>query len=101
MEAVIDAKLPLSKLAEPVQMLPQVTKNIRVSDKAAVRNDSAVQASVEAVRERLGDTGRILLRESGTEPVVRVMVEAPTEEICEELVNEVAAQIYARGLAAL
>ena len=101
MEAVIDEKLPLSKLAEPVQMLPQVTKNIRVSDKAAVRKDSAVQASVEAVRERLGDTGRILLRESGTEPVIRVMVEAPTEETCEELVNEVAAQIYARGLATL
>lgn len=99
MEAVISSKLPLSKLAEQVQMLPQVTKNVRVADKAAVRENTKVQKSVEAVRARLGDTGRILLRESGTEPVVRVMVEAPTEGTCESSVDEVIAVIRAEGLA--
>ncbi len=99
MEAVISSKQTLSKLAEPVKMLPQVTKNVRVSDKAAVRNNEAVQAAVAAVAERLGDTGRILLRESGTEPVMRVMVEAPSEGICNTCVDEVVDVIHAQGLA--
>lgn len=99
MEAVISSKLTLSKLAEPVRMLPQVIKNVRVADKAAVRNNTAVQNSVEAVREKLGDTGRILLRESGTEPVVRVMVEAHTEGVCTACVDEVVSVIRAEGLA--
>ena len=99
MEAVISTKLPLSKLAEPVKMLPQVTKNVRVADKAAVRANDAVQKAVESVRERLGDTGRILLRESGTEPVMRVMVEAPSETQCNACVDEVVDVIRAEGLA--
>jgi phosphoglucosamine mutase len=99
MEAVISTKLPLSKLAEPVKMLPQVTKNVRVANKAAVRANEAVQKAVEAVRERLGDTGRILLRESGTEPVMRVMVEAPSETQCNACVDEVVDVIRAEGLA--
>ncbi len=99
MEAVIASKQSLSKLAEPVRMLPQVTRNIRVADKAAVRNNAAVQASVERVRERLGRDGRILLRESGTEPVVRVMVEATTEGLCAKLTDEVIEVIRAEGLA--
>lgn len=99
MEAVISSKLPLSKLAEPVKMLPQVTKNVRVADKAAVRENTAVKKAVEAVRARLGDTGRILLRESGTEPVMRVMVEAPTEGTCDACASEVLAVIRAEGLA--
>ncbi len=99
MEAMIASKLPLSKLAEPVRMLPQVTRNIRVADKAAVRSNAAVQASVERVRERLGKDGRILLRESGTEPVVRVMVEAATEGLCASLTEEVVEVIRAEGLA--
>ena len=99
MEAVISSKIPLSKLAEPVRMLPQVTKNVRVADKAAVRNNARVQKSVEDVRAKLGDTGRILLRESGTEPVVRVMVEAPTEGICRTCVDEVIDVIRTEGLA--
>ncbi len=98
-EAVLDTKLPLSKLAEPVKMLPQVTKNVRVADKAAVRNNQAVQESLAAAKERLGDDGRILLRESGTEPVVRVMVEAPTEGQCHQLADGVVSTIYAQGLA--
>ena len=99
MEAIISSKMPLSKLAEPVKMLPQVTKNVRVSDKAAVRNNTAVCNAVEAVRQKLGADGRILLRESGTEPVIRVMVEATTRELCEGYTDEVVSVIYAEGLA--
>lgn len=99
MEAVISSKLPLSKLCEPVKMLPQVMKNIRVADKAAVRNNEAVQATVASVAEELGSTGRILLRESGTEPVIRIMVEAGTEEICASYADKVADVIHEQGLA--
>ncbi len=99
MEAVISSKLPLSKLAEPVRMLPQVTKNIRVSDKAAVRTNENVLQAVEAVKGKLGADGRILLRESGTEPLIRIMVEATTRELCESYTQEVADVIYAQGLA--
>ena len=99
MEAVKAAKQPLSKLAEPVKMLPQVTKNIRVSDKAAVRSNKAVADAVTSVKERLGKDGRILLRESGTEPLIRIMVEAPTKELCESYTEEVAAVLYKEQLA--
>jgi len=99
MEAIIREKMPLSKLAEPVQMLPQVTKNVRVADKAAVKNHPSVKSCLQSVSERLGESGRILLRESGTEPVIRVMVEAPTEQMCEEFAGEVVSQIFALGLA--
>ncbi len=99
MNAVVSSKSTLSKLAEPVKMLPQVTKNVKVADKAAVRENAAVQKAVAAVAERLGDSGRILLRESGTEPVIRVMVEAPSVGVCESCVDEVVAVIYAQGLA--
>ena len=99
MEAVIASKSTLSKLAEPVKMLPQVTKNIRVSDKRAVREDTDVANSVSDVKEKLGASGRILLRESGTEPVVRIMVEADTEELCNLYTSQVADVIYKKGLA--
>ena len=82
-----------------MQMFPQVTQNVRVADKAAVTANAKVQAAISAVRERLGAEGRILLRESGTEPVVRVMVEAESETLCRAYVQEVAAVIYAEGLA--
>lgn len=99
METMIDRKLPLSKLASPVQMLPQVMKNLRVADKRAVREDEAVKAAVEQVKAELGETGRILVRESGTEPVIRVMVEAPTLDVCEACVEQVLQVIRERGLA--
>ena len=99
MEAVIASKLPLSKLASPVKMLPQVLKNIRVADKAAVRNNAAVQAAVKAASEQLGKTGRVLLRESGTEPLIRVMAEADTEQICEKIVDGIIAVIRQENLA--
>ena len=99
METMIDRKLPLSKLVSPVQMLPQVMKNLRVADKRAVRKDEAVKAAVAQVSEELGNTGRILVRESGTEPVIRVMVEAPTIQVCETCVERILQVIRERGLA--
>lgn len=99
MEAVISSKMTLSKLCENVKMLPQVMKNVRVADKKAVRDNEAVQTAVREAEKALGASGRILLRESGTEPVVRIMAEAETEEICTEFTEKIAAVIVAEGLA--
>lgn len=99
MESVVASKLPLSKLAEPVKMYPQVLKNVRVADKAAVRENPTVTAKIKEVAEELGNSGRILLRESGTEPVIRVMVEADTLVVCEKHVDAVIALIRELGLA--
>ena len=98
MEAVVGEKLPLSKLAEPVQMLPQVTRNIRVADKDAVAMHPAIKETVADIERRLGNNGRILLRKSGTEPLIRVMVEAMTEEECKSYADEVVWQIVAHKL---
>ena len=100
MEVMLAKKLPLSRLAEPVTVYPQVLINVRVKDKKAAQEDPDVQASVQAVADELGDTGRILVRESGTEPLVRVMVEAETKERCQELAERVADIIRAKGHAA-
>lgn len=97
MEVMLARKLPLSKLAEPVTIYPQVLKNIRVKSKPEAQNDPDVMAAVKAVADELGDTGRILVRESGTEPVIRVMVEAETEKLCEKYVNQVIEVIKAKG----
>lgn len=99
MEAMLDSKQTLSRLAAPVVVYPQVLKNVRVSDKAAVRENAHVQQVVKAVGERLGDTGRVLLRESGTEPVIRVMAEAQELRTAEACVNEMIEAIKAEGLA--
>ena len=80
-----------------MRIYPQVLKNIKVRSKPEAQNDPDVQAAVAAVAEKLGDTGRILVRESGTEPVIRVMVEADTEEICNEYVDSVLAVIRSKG----
>ena len=80
-------------------MMPQVMKNIRVGDKAAVRNNAKVQSAIEDVRAKLGNTGRILLRESGTEPVMRVMVEAPNNDLCSKYAEEILDVIRTEGLA--
>ena len=77
--------------------MPQVLKNVRVKDKKEAQDDPAVQAEVAKVTETLGADGRILLRQSGTEPVVRVMVEAPTTEQCEMLVDQVIEVMKAQG----
>ena len=99
MEAMLDNKQTLSRLAAPVTVYPQVLKNIRVSDKAAVRENAHVQEVVKRVGEKLGDTGRVLLRESGTEPVIRVMAEAQELRDAESCVNEMIDAIRAEGLA--
>jgi phosphoglucosamine mutase len=98
MQAMLGRKMPLSKLTQDLVIYPQVLKNVRVQDKEAALNDFAVQSAVREVAERLGDQGRILLRKSGTEPVLRVMVEAPTQEECETNVDAVIAVMEQRGL---
>ena len=100
MQVMIDKKMPLSKLIKPVTIYPQVLKNVRVTDKDAALSNPAVQAEAEAVERRLGGNGRILLRKSGTEPVLRVMVEAPSYAECEENVDAVIAVMREQGLAA-
>ena len=97
MEVMMAKKKTLSQLCEGFTVYPQVLKNVRVKDKPAAQNDSDVQAAVAAVTAQLGDTGRILVRESGTEPVIRVMVEAPSEELCRELVDRVVQTIVSKG----
>ena len=87
----------MSELAEPVKFYPQVLKNVRVKSKPEAQNDPDVQAAVKKVAEELGDDGRILVRESGTEPVIRVMVEAGSNEICEKYVDDVIAVIKEKG----
>ena len=98
MEAVIASKLPLSKLVSAVTMLPQVMKNVRVESKAQAKENPKVKEAVSSVREKLSGIGRILVRESGTEPVIRVMVEAPTLEICEKSVQQVIDVMESEGL---
>ena len=97
MEVMLAKEKPMSELAAPVVFYPQVLKNVRVKSKPDAQNDPDVQAAVSKVAEELGDTGRILVRESGTEPVIRVMVEAGTEEICEKYVDSVIEVIKAKG----
>ena len=97
MQVVLDRKQTLSQLAEPVKIYPQVLKNVRVTDKTQAQNDPEVKAAVAKAAEELGDSGRILLRESGTEPLVRVMVEAESTETCERIVDEIIDLIKARG----
>ena len=97
MEVMLARKKSLSELAAPLKIYPQVLENVRVTDKAVAQADPDVQAKVAEVGEKLGDTGRILVRESGTEPVLRVMVEAPEQETCQKYVDEVVEVIRAKG----
>ncbi len=99
MEVMLEKKQSLATLAEPVKIYPQLLKNVRVFDKKTARENPAMQAAVAKVAEELGNDGRILVRESGTEPLIRVMVEAATDELCEKHVNSVIDVIYAEGLA--
>ncbi len=97
MEVMLAKEKPMSALAAPVVFYPQVLKNVRVKSKPDAQNDPDVQAAVQAVADALGDTGRILVRESGTEPVIRVMVEAESDEICEKYVDQVIDVIQKKG----
>lgn len=97
MEVMLASKKTLSELTAPFTVYPQVLKNIKVTDKKAAQDDADVQAKVAEVAESLGDSGRILVRESGTEPLVRVMVEAETKEECEKYVDSVISVIKEKG----
>ncbi|MCQ2506304.1 MAG: phosphoglucosamine mutase [Lachnospiraceae bacterium] len=97
MEIMIEKKSSLKALAKDMTIFPQVLKNVRVYSKSAAQGDEAVVAKVEEVKALLGNDGRILVRESGTEPVIRVMVEAPTLKQCEECVDSVIEVIKKRG----
>ena len=97
MEVMLAKEKPLSELAAPVQFYPQVLKNVRVKSKPDAQNDPDVKAAVEKVAAALGSDGRILVRESGTEPVIRVMVEAGSEEECEKYVDSVIDVIQEKG----
>ena len=97
MEVMLAKDKPLSELAAPVVFYPQVLKNVRVKSKPDAQNDPDVQAQVQKVADSLGDDGRILVRESGTEPVIRVMVEAGSDQICEENVDSVIKVISDKG----
>ena len=98
MEVMIEKKQPLSSLASEVVIYPQLLKNVRVSNKETAKNNPAVREAVEKVAAELGDDGRILVRESGTEPVIRVMVEAKKDTICEAMVDSVIDVMDKEGL---
>ncbi|MBQ9728160.1 MAG: phosphoglucosamine mutase [Clostridia bacterium] len=97
MQALVDKKTTLSKLVEPMKTYPQALENVRVKDKKAVCADKDVLEALRLGEEKIGDTGRMMLRESGTEPVVRVMAEAENEELCRECVARVVRMIEEKG----
>ncbi len=99
MQAMLDRKLPLSKLAEPVTIYPQVLRNVRVEDMEAALNDPDVRRAEGEAKEALGSNGRILLRKSGTEPLIRVMAEAPTQEECGRAVGHIVDVLEGKGYA--
>ena len=99
MEVILEKKMSLSRLAEPVKIYPQLLQNVRVTDKKTARENPEVIKAVDNVAAELGDEGRILVRESGTEPVIRVMVEAATDELCAKYVAQVVDVMKAEGLA--
>ncbi len=98
MEVIMEKKQTLAKLCSDVKIYPQLLKNVRVTDKKTARENPAVQKAVDDVAAALGSDGRILVRESGTEPLIRVMVEAATDEICRQYVEQVIQVIRAEGL---
>ena len=97
MQVMLDRKKTLSELAAPVREYPQQLTNVEVDDKDATLHDPAVVAAEQAVTERLGDEGRILVRKSGTEPVLRVMAEAGTVDLCEQMVDAIIAAMDTSG----
>jgi len=97
MEFMLTAKKKMSELIAPVTIYPQYLENVRVEDKDVVLNDEDVLAAAKKVEENLEGDGRIILRASGTEPVVRVMAEAKTDEIAQSVVKEVIEVIKSKG----
>lgn len=97
MEVLLEKKTKISMLLSDLQKYPQLLVNVKVKDKTAAQLDEDVKHAVKAVEERLGSDGRILVRESGTEPLIRVMVEAGTDELCKELTEQVVKVIKEKG----
>lgn len=97
METVIEQKRTLAQLLEPLKIYPQIMQNVKVSDKTAAQEDAYVQEVIKEVEAELGNNGRVLVRESGTEPLVRVMVEASTNDICLSSVRRIVDAIRKQG----
>ena len=97
MEVMLASKKKMSELTSPVTIYPQCLKNVKVKSKPEAQQDADVQAAVKEVADKLGEDGRILVRESGTEPVIRVMVEARTDEEAEKCVDYVVDVINKKG----
>ncbi len=96
-EEVCDSKESLESLAEPVKLYPQYLKNIRVKDKASVKSDKRVLSALKTVEALIGENGRVLLRESGTEPLIRIMIESESEELCRKYADIIAREIMNGG----
>ena len=97
MEVMLASKKKMSELCSGLTIFPQILENVRVKDKAEALNDPDVKAAVEKAEKEVGDSGRILVRESGTEPLVRVMAEAETEALCRKYVEDIVSVIIAKG----
>ena len=97
MEVMLEKKQPVSELLKGLTIFPQLLKNVRVHDKRVAMQDEAVLAAVRAAEEELGGEGRVLVRESGTEPLVRVMAEAATDEICTKVVDGIIKVLEKQG----
>ena len=97
MEVILAKKTTLSKLVRPVKIFPQVLLNVKVADKEKAENDKDVTDAVKKIEKKLKSGGRILVRSSGTEPLIRVMVEAENKQVCEEYAEEVASVLRANG----
>ena len=97
MEVMLESKAKLSELHKELVIFPQILKNVRVKDKKAVKEDIKVIEATKLAEQELGDDGRVLVRESGTEPVIRVMVEAKTQELCKKYVDQIVAVIEQNG----
>jgi phosphoglucosamine mutase len=97
MEVMCAKKMPLSKLCEPFKVYPQVLINVKVADKVKAQQDEDVLAAVKSVEDKLGNSGRILYRASGTEQLIRIMVEAESEKICKKYAKEVESVLREKG----
>lgn len=98
MEAMIEAKSDLKSLVRDLKIYPQVLINVRVKDKNTVLDNEAVKKSIDEVEKTLSDSGRVLVRKSGTEPLIRVMVEAQNQELAEKSANKIVTTIKSNGL---
>ncbi len=97
MEVMLDSKRKISELFNSLHIYPQLLENVRVKNKPAAKTDPDVMEVVQSVEHALGEEGRILIRESGTEPVIRIMVEAATDELCRTYVSMVVNKIKEKG----